>query len=509
MGANQKAILAKSTDKWLLGVFLVVGISVWGLYPDSFIPEDAFFYLVIARNMALTGSQTFSDIAITNGVHPLWTYLLSGYSYLISLFDPSILNQPLYVVPLSSVLFIGGILVFWRVGTLLNLPPLPIVILPAALLLGWSVLGSEAIFHFFLLSILLFICSSYRDWNPLRCCVAGLICACVILARLDSAFVVAAFFFWHFYAFKRFDQTLVIVGICCLVVFPYLIHNYLVFGSVMPISGWIKGTFPEPCLKGFMLSGKQANVSGYSLAFGIIPIFVGLLSLTFRSQMSRSQFGAIFTLLVGSVMQFFYVAVFTSGHTLWHWYYIAPIMLLSLAVCTLLVNCSDYVHVKTSTMSKVLAVIVLVGLGVYYYSKHSAFANWPNSESYRAIRYVEDNKIKNQTIFVSDWPGYLAFFAKDNRILAADMYTSNRVFYDKMTSSDNALQFLMTECQRQGKPIKLIFWWPNPWLVPDSAMRKIVYNDPKRPSKKIGELVLPEGTILYQNGDDFICWKLP
>jgi len=80
--------------------------------------------MVIARNIVLDGSQTFSNLYITNGIHPIWLYLLTGYSYLVSIFDPEILFNPVYAVPLSAFLVFMGVVNFWKAADLLKLPRL-------------------------------------------------------------------------------------------------------------------------------------------------------------------------------------------------------------------------------------------------------------------------------------------------------------------------------------------------------------------------------------------------
>lgn len=502
-------ISSKPADKWFLAAVLIIGILMWSLHANWFIADDSCFYLVVARNVALNGVQTFSSITPTNGVHPLWTYLLSGYSYLLIL-NSGALNYLACIVPLSAALLIGGVIILWRTGTLLNVHPFSLVIIPSVFLLGLGVLGSEAIVHFFSISMLLFVCSFFKEWTLWRCFAAGLISASVILSRLDSVFVVAGFFLWHLFFFKKLSRTLTIIVACSLIMIPYLLYNYVIFGSIMPISGWLKGTFPEPSFKGFTAWGTMTNIGGYNLWFGVLPIVIGLLSVPFRNRMSPNQWGAVFILLVGSCLQFIYISVFTDGDTLWHWYYVVPITLFSLVVNIFMVHCCNYLNLSISKISYAVVVVAVFGLGLIYHKKYLDVVTWPNAAWYKAIKYVKDHNIKDQTILVSDWPGNLAFFSKDNRILAADMLTSNRLFYDRMISSGNALKFLMVECERQEKPIRYIFYTGNTWIVPNAAKNELVYNSPRGNSRnKIGELSLPKGTNCFQDGVDFIVWELP
>jgi hypothetical protein len=45
----------------------------------SYVPDDAFYYLVLAKNYALNGQWTFDGVAPTTGFHLAWAYFLSGF----------------------------------------------------------------------------------------------------------------------------------------------------------------------------------------------------------------------------------------------------------------------------------------------------------------------------------------------------------------------------------------------------------------------------------------------
>jgi hypothetical protein len=80
----------------------------------------------------------------------------------------------------------------------------------------------------------------------------GAIAGFVVLARLDMAFIPLALLgcCWH-YIRDRNTRAMAMAAIvfavigCCVVVFPYLLFNYTRFGSVMPISGALKSSFPS------------------------------------------------------------------------------------------------------------------------------------------------------------------------------------------------------------------------------------------------------------------------
>ena len=118
---------------WTVLVIWAFGTLTWCLYPYRFVGEDQLFYLVVARNLALHGQQTFSGIFPTNGVHPLWQYLLAGYTYLCVAINPAIIRPSHinYAAPLSSALALCGGLSLARFAALAKLPRLLVAERPA------------------------------------------------------------------------------------------------------------------------------------------------------------------------------------------------------------------------------------------------------------------------------------------------------------------------------------------------------------------------------------------
>ena len=129
-------------DNILLLCLFSFGILSWTLYSKAFVWDDSYFYLVIARNIVLSHQQTFSNIFPTNGFHPLWLYVLTAYSYVVSLLKPDCLFNTSYAIPLSALFVAMGCLNFIKVATLLNLPVFIFAGIPMAYVLFFPVLYS-------------------------------------------------------------------------------------------------------------------------------------------------------------------------------------------------------------------------------------------------------------------------------------------------------------------------------------------------------------------------------
>lgn len=312
-------------------------VGMWFLRTEAFISDDSYFYLVISRNLALEGHQTFSGIMSTNGAHPLWLYLLTAYSWIVSaLFGPGTLNIPEFALPLSVALLAGGCVVWWKIGGILRIHQPTLVFIPLTFITFFGVLYSEIHLLFFTLSLLVMSVIGRNSGGRLRYALIGALSALVVLSRLDTIFLIGALGVLLFIADRDFRGLAMMSLTFMAITLPYLVSNYLIFGHAVPVSGYIKSTFPEVIARGFQTQGGGLSLSfeGYSIFFGILPIAFALtLWPTYQDRLTRLVIAAI---LGGAIFQFLQIALFTRGHTGWYWYYLLPVTAGALATAGLL-----------------------------------------------------------------------------------------------------------------------------------------------------------------------------
>jgi len=501
MPENSKSI------KWrqliLLAVIFTVGLISWILHPRAFIWDDSYFYLVIARNIVFDGSQTFSNLYVTNGIHPLWLYLLSGYSYLASVFNPQVLFNPVYAVPLSALLVLIGTVNLWRTAALLRLSPPVFAGLPLAYVLFFHLLYSEAHVYYAALSWLLLLLvrnHTIRFQNPY---LIGMAAGLVFLGRLDAVFVVICFLAWYL-AEKQNLRTAIKVAVPLVVLtVPYLLSNYFCFGGLTPVSGWLKSSFPQL----FLNKPFTPNAFfGYNIAAGLVPIILGICTwpiLKVRAPIKH----LLGVLLAGSILHFFYTAFFTRFHTLYFWYYIPNVLLLT-GVCSAVVK-----QYRMPRGLKTAGCLIMVFLFCFFI----VTVRWKNTNADKQIQtsvaellgYLQKEKIEKTSILVSDVPGVVAYFT-DNNLIAADMVTANRKLYTAMLASDNALTFLMDYCKRKGRPIRYYYYFGSDFIQHDKNGHGITYFDPKHypDLKPIGRYDLGRAPV-FTSGD-MLCqlWEI-
>lgn len=494
---------ARTISKAGLAAVVLAGALGWCHAPEAFIADDSYFYLVIARNLALDGRQTFSGIVPTNGVHPLWQWLLGALAWAVARIDgSSALWDASYVCPLSLLLLSLGVWLWWRTTQALDLAALLVAGIPAAFLVAFGVLGSEAHTQYLCASLLAFLCATGRPaksapWALLSGVAAGL----MVLARLDLIFLAASLSPFVI-ARKGSILRLGCYGLGgAILVAPYLASNRVLYGGLMPVSGWMKGSFPEAHFTGLHLKGIATDLSGYSIAFGIVPILVALSAVLTRGSEDRRARLLLLSFLAASVMHFVYVASFTRSHTGWYWYYVLPVTTGALGLAIWESRHPLRSRTGTALMSLVLLAIVVASAAVR--PRRQAI---PAQDA--ALEFVEALDLQGKAVLVSDWPGFLAF-ETTAKVVAADMLTSNRNFYGEMRQSPNALGFILDSHAREGAPIQAVLFLGNDWLVPNADASGVTFNDPRIYPRlhPIGQLTLGPPTLTSHEGR-FLAWRL-
>ena len=310
-------------DNILLLCLFSFGILSWTLYSKAFVWDDSYFYLVIARNIVLSHHQTFSNIFPTNGFHPLWLYVLTAYSYVVSLLNPDCLFNTSYAIPLSALFVAMGCLNFIKVATLLNLPVFIFAGIPMTYVLFFPVLYSEAHMYYFALSLFTLIAVN----KPQKHFLIGILCGVVFLCRLDAIFIILSYFLFYYVMGRRFQGMIQCLSTFMVVVAPYIMSNMALFGGLMPISGWMKSSFPVLFFQKTFWSIN--SFLEYNIIAGIVPLLFFCFVFIFSYKYIPNRFFYVY--FIGSVLHFLYTAFFTRFHTMYWWYYVPHIILLAFA----------------------------------------------------------------------------------------------------------------------------------------------------------------------------------
>lgn len=205
------------------------------------LPDDAFYYFEIVRNILQGNGVTFDGVETTNGFHPLWLTILIPIFAIFSVggtYDVA----PVYAALSFSVLLnmATAYILFLLLGRITKKPAIRAIGLAIFALnpfvLYESLNGLETSLAL-LLSALFFLCA-VRIWEHDRLkdyVVAGIVCGGMVLARIDTVFFAIAFFLW-LVVWKGLHKSIrpaLAFGIpATLFILPWVIWNIINFGML-------------------------------------------------------------------------------------------------------------------------------------------------------------------------------------------------------------------------------------------------------------------------------------
>ncbi len=205
------------------------------------LPDDAFYYFQMARNIAAGSGSTIDGVNLTNGYHPLWMFILVP---IYKIFSVGGVNDtaPIYAALCLAVIFSAlTALVLYRILTrytenqkIISFGLFIYLFNPYLL---YNVLnGLETSLVLLLLSIFIFLLIKFTEnqnkWNLI---LIGLCGGLLSLARLDMVIVVAVsnLFFLYKYG-KNGVNYFFISGITSAILFlTWAIYNFKVFGMYL------------------------------------------------------------------------------------------------------------------------------------------------------------------------------------------------------------------------------------------------------------------------------------
>lgn len=306
------------------------------------IVDDASYYMTAARNLAAGRGLTFDGIHPTNGFHPLWLLTLAPLFLLHG--TPETMIR--LVTLLQTILLSLAYLVLWRTQAKLFSPRTASLtgILFAYFVFLRCINGMES--ALLVLSIVVLYDYGFRlsqvqlSWR--RAALLGVILGCVLLARLDTIFIALCLLGWtvHHCLLIRTRSGAVAAAVACAlataaIVGPYLVFNYLKFGSVMPISGALKSTFPLIALGTNTLPRLEAmgssNLVAAALAIGW-SLWTVIRSLRNRPASGFGFYTTATTIFAwATATHFLYTLMFMRADT-FGWYFVTyPLFVIVLA----------------------------------------------------------------------------------------------------------------------------------------------------------------------------------
>jgi hypothetical protein len=412
----------------LLAVPVLVDLAVGGLRRAfDYTASDSYYYLAVARNIVDKGRVSFDGELATNGFHPVWQFLLAGIFGVVRLchVDQSAM---MFLSLLAGLALIGGGL-YWlgralaATGTLTPLfATLPfgaygLLVLPAWIKdarLEMAVQGPLwAYVNGMESGALLFFWGASAFWYVTRpvltrrrdAAVLGLLLALVVLSRLDFVFMPAALLgALLVQTFASRDREANICALtaalaCSVPIAIYCAINRIGFGTLFPVSGAIKSTFPHihqyniaRLVTSLLHPAQQAWYRLYRLAQLFIPGVVAILCLVVelrpqrRLPWLRLRAGAgrleayLCASAVGVLAVSLYDLCFVELSDQGTWYTPVGTLFTSLYLVLLVARARPLRRLEGSARYIVLGAVVAVGITYFVRYEHvvGAGAAWAN-----------------------------------------------------------------------------------------------------------------------------------
>jgi len=201
--------------------------------------DDAYYYFSIARNLVTRGMLSADGLNLTNGFHPLWLFVITP----IYLFFHSHHWLSIHLaVTLSAFFDVAAAFLIYK--TLGNLGKPNVGFWAAAFYLVnpyglfYTMNGLETAQNNFFLALLIFLSlKATTEWLKTRWFLLGTACGLTLLSRTDNVFVVAVLLAYLFWRERNFIDLAKTGAVAALLVLPWLVYNFITFGSIVQTSG--------------------------------------------------------------------------------------------------------------------------------------------------------------------------------------------------------------------------------------------------------------------------------
>lgn len=221
-------LLIRLTLAWLPEKYLFYLVS-----------DDAYYYFSIARNLVERGMLSVDGISETNGFHPLWLFVITPIFLLFKSFPWFSIHL---VLTLSAIFdTLAAFLIYKTLG---KLGKEKVGFWTAAFYLVnpyglfHTMNGLETAQNNFFLSLLIYLSlKASVEWLKTGWFYLGVVCGLALLSRTDNVFVVAALLGYLIWRDKNFPVVVKTAGLAAVLFTPWLVYNYLTFGSIIQTSG--------------------------------------------------------------------------------------------------------------------------------------------------------------------------------------------------------------------------------------------------------------------------------
>jgi hypothetical protein len=403
-------------------------------------PDDAYYYFEIAKNVARKGIVSFDTINPTNGFQPLWLLLLTPL-YSLGMDNITTLR---FLIMYQGVINIFTIFFVYKVTSIL-------INKRAAFFSGIfyaftpfifqiNIQGCEASLNglFLIICIYYLITQNFKKINYKKVISLGLLFSTLFIIRIDNIIFIISILSWLIFT-REFELKItnlkyIVLFLIIFAIFPviYLSWNYLNFGHLMPISGYIFGSTIEAVL----------------LYLVIVVIVIFLLSYYIKK---KSHFWKdlgtkriLIAVILAPILHIFYY-IFVGGR-IGPWYLALELLTLTIVVSFIfdkIYKKLDKTNLIKTSFRENLSIICLFSLLVLsYFISVSQVVNafhlnyFHHSYSYfKACQWANENTPED-AIFASGNAGFFGYFI-DRPVIETWGLVNSYEFYQTYGSIKN------------------------------------------------------------------------
>lgn len=383
--------------------------------------DDSYFYLKIAQNIALGFGSTFDRVNLTNGYHPLWLILLSGYYLLTEFLTKSNPENFLRAVCiLHFTLYLISILAVKKIWDTINPNSknntiVFIFCVISLLLVFLRDFGFETHLACLLISVYILIkaIEIFREEKFLL--LKSMTLIFLFLTRTDYIFsvipVIILFEVLHCLKEQRLKYSAALIMPVVIVAIIYLCFNYSHFGNIQTTSSYLKSGFPNfllfQNLSGLIFQSSYNQI--VKLLFLIISFILFCFMMCRTKESSKKKIFDTFLLYLGVSALLNVLIHLTFNKTgIAVWYATVPAFIGIILFLRFMQDISKYYFPVSLSLTVVLI--------FYFYFFRIDKSDTNTFFSYEYAKKLKEVTNVNDKIFQFDISGTIGFFSERNII---------------------------------------------------------------------------------------------
>lgn len=502
---STKDILLQNSVGFLVFLFCMARLAYMASMPDveliKFIPDDAFYYLVLAKNFSIEQRWTFDGQAPASGFHLLWAYLLALFfsvfpfvTWKVIFLAASVLGSLAFSIAASLVAttmknalgsssVIGVVFVFLGSASIVQ----PFMVMEGPFVL----LFSAALFFIFFRS---------ADSTCSELFVAGAVGLLGMLSRSDFGLLPLALLCLSFFIFRdlrmvRISLSALLGGVAGLAI--VVAHTFWLSGELAPASAQVKSYWAQvdgvTITHGYKIllalafpvlgfdGGAQQSLYGLSLIATLLGVS---LHAAFTHRARKIAF-SVFTSAVTVIIC--YLLFYMHNGALQIWYAVNFLIPLSM-----LFGIATSAIGYRRTLLASLVVLMLSGYSLFL----SLNAPWPwQGSMLRAGLYLRDHPIGG---VVGAWnAGIVRYFSEAPIINLDGLVNDDILIYVK---NDRLSDYVV------GRQINYIMDFPV--MLSNMFSKSHGYSDGKLAACLLVEYVVTSAAPEEQFGGDITLYKV-